>query len=59
MQQTRQKLTLASVDNFEAIPGFGVSATVDGRSVSVGADRFMKQLWVRCQSVRFIRSKIR
>ena len=38
------KLTLASVDNFEAIPGFGVSATVDGRSVSVGADRFMKQL---------------
>ncbi|MBS63114.1 heavy metal translocating P-type ATPase [Salinisphaera dokdonensis CL-ES53] len=30
--------------NFEAIPGYGVSAAVDGRTVGIGADRFMRQL---------------
>ncbi|MTC58478.1 heavy metal translocating P-type ATPase [Providencia rustigianii] len=39
-----KSLTLASIEAFEAIPGFGVSATVGGRRVSVGADRFMTQL---------------
>lgn len=34
----------APIDEFEAVPGFGVSAKVGGRSVSVGADRFMTQL---------------
>lgn len=38
------ELTLKTVENFEAVPGFGVSAKVGGRTVSVGADRFMKQL---------------
>ncbi|QCJ71549.1 copper-translocating P-type ATPase [Providencia heimbachae] len=37
-------IVFAPIENFEAIPGFGVSAQVGGRSVSVGADRFMKQL---------------
>ncbi|WP_369308918.1 copper-translocating P-type ATPase [Providencia rettgeri] len=37
-------ITLATIEEFEAIPGFGISAQVGGRSVSVGADRFMKQL---------------
>ncbi|MDD2056903.1 heavy metal translocating P-type ATPase [Pseudomonas sp. GD03860] len=37
-------LTVAAVERFDATPGFGVSATVAGRTVAVGADRFMTQL---------------
>ena len=37
-------LALAHVQEFEATPGFGVSAVVDGRTVQVGADRFMAKL---------------
>jgi heavy metal translocating P-type ATPase len=37
-------LALPSTDSFEAVPGFGVSATVEGRKVDVGADRFMTKL---------------
>ncbi|MEM6784511.1 MAG: heavy metal translocating P-type ATPase [Bacteroidota bacterium] len=36
-------LRLPRVDGFTASPGFGVSGTVDGRAVSVGADRFMAE----------------
>jgi len=34
-------LSLGSVEQFEAEPGFGVRGTVDGRDVLVGADRAM------------------
>jgi Cu+-exporting ATPase len=37
-------LTLAEADAFEATPGFGVAAMVDGRRVEAGADRFMVKL---------------
>ncbi|MFD2227894.1 heavy metal translocating P-type ATPase, partial [Microvirga arabica] len=37
-------LGLAAVDGFDAVPGYGVSATVRGRKVEVGADRLMKRL---------------
>ncbi|MBS7556075.1 copper-translocating P-type ATPase [Ancylobacter dichloromethanicus] len=37
-------LTFGTVQNFEAVPGFGVAATVDGRQVEIGADRYMKKL---------------
>jgi len=37
-------LVLAVTDSFEAVPGFGVSATVEGREVHVGADRYMERL---------------
>ncbi|WP_421575197.1 heavy metal translocating P-type ATPase [Stenotrophomonas maltophilia] len=37
-------LALAPIESFEAVPGFGVSAQVGGRSVAVGADRYMTQL---------------
>lgn len=37
-------MTLSGVDGFEATPGFGVVATVAGRKVEVGADRFMVKL---------------
>jgi len=37
-------LALPSPDGFEAVPGFGVSARIEGRKVDVGADRFMAKL---------------
>jgi Cu+-exporting ATPase len=37
-------ITLAPIEGFDAVPGFGVSARVAGRTVAVGADRFMRQL---------------
>ncbi|MFC3282292.1 heavy metal translocating P-type ATPase [Litchfieldella rifensis] len=33
-----------AVQSFEAIPGFGVAAQVDGHRVEVGADRYMRKL---------------
>jgi heavy metal translocating P-type ATPase len=37
-------LTLFDVNEFEAVPGFGVSAKVNGKLVQVGADRYMTRL---------------
>lgn len=37
-------LTLAPASDFTAIPGLGIRATVAGRRVEVGADRFMAQI---------------
>ncbi len=37
-------LRLGKVSDFEAVPGFGASAIVDGRKVDIGADRFMEKL---------------
>ena len=37
-------LSVASPHAFEAVPGFGVSADVEGRRVEVGADRYMARL---------------
>lgn len=41
---TKKKLTLAEPEQFKSHSGLGVSATVEGRQVEVGADRYMKQL---------------
>ncbi|MFJ3355522.1 heavy metal translocating P-type ATPase [Serratia liquefaciens] len=40
----QRDLKIAAIEAFDATPGFGVSAKVSGRAVSVGADRFMTQL---------------
>ncbi|AWM87582.1 heavy metal translocating P-type ATPase [Microvirga sp. 17 mud 1-3] len=40
-------LTLAEPERFEAVPGFGVSALVEGRRVEIGADRFMDRLGLK------------
>ena len=40
----QRDITLAPIEGFDATPGFGVSAKVAGRTVAVGADRFMTQL---------------
>ncbi len=37
-------LALADAEGFEATPGFGVGAVVEGRRVEAGADRFMAKL---------------
>ncbi len=39
-----EKLPLGRLENFEAVTGYGVRATVDGSRVEIGADRFMAQL---------------
>jgi Cu+-exporting ATPase len=39
-------LAAAAPEAFEALPGFGVSATVGGRAVAVGADRLMARLGI-------------
>ncbi len=39
-------MALASVDQIEAVAGFGVTGMVEGRRVAAGADRFMVKLGV-------------
>jgi Cu+-exporting ATPase len=39
-------LVFAETEDFRSVTGYGVSARVEGREVSVGADRFMKQLGI-------------
>lgn len=48
----QQDITLTSVESFEAVPGFGVSAQVAGRTVAVGADRYMTQLGLDVNSLQ-------
>ncbi len=48
----QQSMTLAAIESFEATPGFGVSASVAGRTVAVGADRFMTQLGLDVSSLQ-------
>ncbi|CAI1634330.1 heavy metal translocating P-type ATPase [Serratia proteamaculans] len=40
----QRNMSLAAIESFDATPGFGVTASVAGRTVAVGADRFMTQL---------------
>jgi Cu+-exporting ATPase len=40
------KLTISAATNFEALPGLGVRATVQGRSVAIGNAQFLQQLGV-------------
>jgi Cu+-exporting ATPase len=44
-------IALASVDNVEAVAGFGVTGMVEGRRVAAGADRFMVKLGVMLESL--------
>ncbi len=41
---------VGSANGFEAVPGFGVSGTVDGSRVAVGADRYMERLGISVES---------
>ncbi|MEP3637497.1 MAG: heavy metal translocating P-type ATPase [Paracoccaceae bacterium] len=46
-----EKITLASVSNFQAVPGFGAQAEIDGKLIRVGADRFMEQAGIDTSSL--------
>jgi Cu+-exporting ATPase len=39
-----QSIDLPAVSSFEALPGYGVAAQVDGRRIDIGADRLMTKL---------------
>jgi len=39
-----QGLAIAEAEGLEAVTGYGIAATVSGRKVEVGADRFMRKL---------------
>ncbi|MGO4836014.1 HAD-IC family P-type ATPase, partial [Rhizobiaceae sp. 2RAB30] len=41
-----EKLPLHRVAEFEAVPGYGVTAVVDGHRIAIGADRFMSRLGI-------------
>ena len=41
-----RELDMPFVDGFEAVPGFGARGTVEGRTIEVGAHRFMTQLGI-------------
>jgi heavy metal translocating P-type ATPase len=43
-------LNLAEAQGFEAEPGFGVSARVEGRRIEIGADRYMRRLGLSVDS---------
>ncbi len=49
---TQRGLTLVPIEGFDATPGFGVAATVAGRIVAIGADRFMTKLGLDVSSFR-------
>jgi Au+-exporting ATPase len=42
-----ENLPVPAVDDFSSVTGYGVAATVNGRRVHVGADRFMRQLGLK------------
>jgi Cu+-exporting ATPase len=53
-----ERLRIHQVQDFDAAPGFGVKARVDGHEIAVGADRYMDQLGVATlafaeQAIRF------
>ncbi|ENL8544406.1 copper-translocating P-type ATPase [Serratia marcescens] len=54
----QRDLTLAIVDSFDAVPGFGVSASLGGRAVSVGADRFMTRLGLDVTSFQSVAERL-
>jgi Cu+-exporting ATPase len=51
-------LTLASVEEFNSVTGYGVSAVIEGRKVLVGADRFMVREGIALDSVEGVGTKL-
>ncbi|WP_424949330.1 heavy metal translocating P-type ATPase [Deinococcus sp.] len=45
----REGLHLDQTQYFEAVPGFGLAATIDGRLLNIGADRYMAQLGLKVE----------
>ena len=55
---SNEQLELGTVSAFEARPGFGIAALVDGVQVHVGADRFMQELGVDVRVVDGVASRL-
>ncbi|TVR94249.1 MAG: copper-translocating P-type ATPase [Trueperaceae bacterium] len=49
-----RQLTIPATSDFEAVPGFGVRAQVDGTRVAVGAGRFLTQLGVASRGLESV-----
>ena len=47
-----RKLTLPAVHDFQALPGYGLSAKIDGLAIHIGADRYMSKLGIDISSNR-------
>lgn len=45
-------LTLAAIDNFSSITGFGVSAVIEGSKILIGADRLMSREGITLDAVK-------
>ena len=45
-------LDLPAVSDFNAEPGFGIVATIEGHNVQIGADRFMARIGIDLDPVR-------
>ncbi len=45
-------LEFAAVENFAAVPGFGIEAEVGGHKIQVGADRYMEKLGLSVDALR-------
>ncbi len=48
----REDIALAPASDFEAMPGFGLRAHVEGRTVEVGADRLMARSGIDVEALR-------
>jgi Cu+-exporting ATPase len=46
-----ERIAVPAAVGFEAVPGFGARATVDGRDVTVGADRYMETIGIDVRPV--------
>lgn len=44
-----KNIKLDSVENFKALPGYGLEATLDGASIKIGNERYMNDLGVMAQ----------
>jgi Cu+-exporting ATPase len=51
-------LSLATVEDFSSITGYGVSAVIEGRNILVGADRLMIREGIALDAVRGIGNKL-
>lgn len=55
---TEKGVTLGSVQQFEAMPGYGVTATVDGQTVIVGTRQLMAQQQIDVSSITATMTKL-
>lgn len=55
---TDRSLSLLTTDQYQTVPGMGVSASINGRQIDIGADRFAEQKSISLTAVREISNKL-